>query len=91
VAACARVIFKGKVQGVLFRANTRKIARAEGVRGWVRNLQDGTVEAVFEGDKGAVERVISWCRTSQPHARVSKTDIAWEEARGEGEFAIRYD
>ena len=87
----ARVIFRGRVQGVFFRANTAEKARSCSVRGWVRNLRDGSVEAVFEGDRTHVEEVIGWCRTSQPYAEVEKADVKWEEASGEfTDFDIRY-
>lgn len=87
----ARVIFKGRVQGVFFRANTMEKARSCSVLGWVRNLRDGSVEAVFEGDKAHVEEVIDWCRTSQPYAQVENVDVQWEEATGEFTiFDIRY-
>ena len=57
----AHVLIDGRVQGVNFRAYTREQARAGGVEGWVRNLDDGRVEAVFEGPRKAVQRVVSWC------------------------------
>lgn len=89
--ARAHVIFRGKVQGVFFRAHTEGKAREEGLRGWVRNLRDGTVEAVFEGEKEAIERAIEWCRNSQPYARVTATDVRWEEFRDEfSSFERRY-
>jgi acylphosphatase len=60
----------GRVQGVWFRANTCKKARSLGLVGWVRNLPDGRVEAVFEGEKVAAEAMLNWCRTGTPPARV---------------------
>lgn len=77
------VIFKGKVQGVFFRANTRDAAVREGVFGWVRNLPDGTVEAVFEGDEEKVSSVIKWCKESQPYARVDGAVVTEEKYTGE--------
>ena len=59
----AHVLVQGLVQGVYFRANTAEKARSNGVAGWVRNNLDGAVEAVFEGKKDAVNKVIEWCRT----------------------------
>jgi len=78
----AHVIFSGRVQGVFFRANTRRFAEENGVTGWVKNLPDGTVEAVFEGDKEAVERVIKLCVENQPAARVDSYHTSWEEYSG---------
>jgi acylphosphatase len=87
----ARVNFKGRVQGVFFRANTQKAAHRFNVNGWVRNLRDGSVEAVFEGEKGDVENLIGWCRNEQPHARVVGVKVKWEDHSGEYEsFEIRY-
>ena len=57
----ARVIVEGRVQGVNFRAACRDQARQIGVNGWVRNVPDGNVEALFEGSRGAVQRMVSWC------------------------------
>lgn len=82
----AHVIFEGLVQGVFFRANTKKCAESLGLTGWVRNRLDGSVEAVFEGDEEKVFQVIEWCATKQPYARVSKktveTSTATEEFDG---------
>ena len=89
--ARAVVNFKGKVQGVFFRANTRDAAERYGIRGWVTNLSDGSVGAVFEGEKEDIEKVIKWCKNEQPHAHVNKVDVKWQEYKGEFErFEIRY-
>jgi acylphosphatase len=85
----ARVFVSGRVQGVYYRANTRDAARARGVDGWVRNLDDGRVEAVFEGDADAVESTIEWCRTGSPAADVHDVDVTYEDPSGESEFVIR--
>ncbi len=77
------VYFKGRVQGVFFRKNTKEKARKEGVRGWVRNLRDGRVEAVFEGAEDRVKEVIRWCRNEQPHAKVTDVEIIDEEFTNE--------
>jgi acylphosphatase len=91
VKARAHVIFHGIVQGVFFRANTRKIAIREEVAGWVRNLPDGTVEAVMEGDKEDIERVLKACTREIPMARVDKADVKWQEAGEEFvSFEVRY-
>ncbi|MBI5236380.1 MAG: acylphosphatase [Deltaproteobacteria bacterium] len=79
----AHLYISGLVQGVYFRANTVDVARLHGVRGWVRNNPDGAVEAVLEGQSHAVERVISWCCTGPPKARVNDVRIAWEEYANE--------
>lgn len=89
--ARARVIFRGRVQGVFFRANAESRARELGLAGWVKNLPDGTVESVFEGPRKAIEEAIEWCKTSQPHARVTDADIDWEDYKGEfSSFEVRY-
>ena len=89
--ARANVNLKGRVQGVFFRANTKKAALRFGVFGWVRNLPDGSVGAVFEGDKENIQNLIQWCKTQQPHAQVSGADVKWEEYTGEfHRFEIRY-
>ncbi len=87
----AQVIIHGLVQGVWFRASTRDEAILLGVKGWVRNLPDGTVQALFEGERKKVEEIIGWCHKGPPGARVSKVDIFWELYKGEyGQFDIRY-
>lgn len=91
--ACKRlhVFFSGRVQGVFFRAFTRDAARRHGVKGWVRNLPDGRVEAVFEGSPEAVDAVLSICREGPPLARVDRVDVQEEPCTGEFEdFDIRY-
>ncbi|MEF8832616.1 MAG: acylphosphatase [Candidatus Thermoplasmatota archaeon] len=67
--------FSGKVQGVFFRANTRDQAQEKGVEGWVKNLRDGRVEAVFEGPEEKVDEVIEFCKNNQPHARVDDVEV----------------
>jgi acylphosphatase len=74
----------GKVQGVFFRANTRKQARRRGLTGWVKNLADGSVEAVIEGPRGEVEEVVEWARGGGPErARVDDIDVEWSDGTGE--------
>ena len=77
------VLIEGRVQGVFFRASTRDEARARGLSGWVRNLADGRVEAVFEGDKAVVENMLAWCRKGPPYAYVDQVDIDWQPYQGE--------
>ena len=76
-ASEARIVVSGRVQGVFFRASTRDAAVRHGVRGFVRNLPDGRVEAVLQGDRGAVEQVIAFMREGPPGARVEETDVEW--------------
>ena len=87
----AEVIIRGLVQGVFFRASTRDEAVRLGVGGWVRNLPDGGVQALFEGEKKKVEEIIGWCHKGPPGARISKVEISWEDYKGEYKhFGIRY-
>jgi len=87
----ARVIVRGLVQGVWFRASTKDEAERLGVNGWVRNLSDGSVEALFEGPKKKVEAIVGWCHRGPAGAKVSSVDIAWEPYTREfGHFEIRY-
>lgn len=79
----AIVIFRGRVQGVYFRANCAEKAESLGLRGYVRNLPNGSVEAVFEGDRPGIEMCIEWNRTSQPYARVSAAEVTWQAPTGE--------
>lgn len=87
----AQVIIHGIVQGVYFRASTREAAVRIGVGGWVRNLADGTVQALFEGEKKKVEEIVGWCHKGPPGARVDRVELAWETYKGEyKQFDIRY-
>jgi len=85
----AHVFFDGLVQGVFFRANTRKCADELALTGWVRNTHDGRVEAVFEGEEEKVRQAIEWCATRQPYAKVDSKQVEMSEATGEFEvFSI---
>lgn len=87
----AHVFISGRVQGVFFRANTKRVADELGVKGWVRNLPDGRVEAVFEGEEDAVKKIVEWCHRGPPAARVDRVEVKYEEYKGEFEdFTIRY-
>ncbi len=87
----AHVVIHGLVQGVYFRASTRDEAIRLGVGGWVRNLPDGSVEAVFEGEKKKVEEIVGWSYRGPSGARVIKVDLTWEPYKGEfGRFDVRY-
>jgi len=87
----AHVLISGRVQGVLFRLNTKKEADELGISGWVRNLADGRVEAVFEGDKGNVEQMVDWARRGPIWAKIDDFSVIWEDYSGEfTAFGIRY-
>ncbi len=73
----ARVVVSGIVQGVFFRSSTRDAAVRAGVRGFVRNLPDGRVEAVLQGEREAVEKVIAFMRTGPPGAFVEEASVDW--------------
>jgi acylphosphatase len=88
----AHVLVYGRVQGVFFRQNTQKLAQKLGLVGWVKNREDGGVEAVFEGEKEKVEKMIEWMKKGPPLARVEKVNVFWEEFKGEFKnFEIKYD
>jgi acylphosphatase len=84
----ARVRVRGGVQGVFFRAETRNRARSLGVAGWVRNLPDGTVEAVFEGERERVQSMVDWCGRGPAGAQVHGVEVSWEEPEGASGFAV---
>lgn len=81
--ARAHIFISGRVQGVFFREKTRKIAEKLGVRGWVKNLLDGRVEAVLEGDKEKLDEMVSWAKKGPILAKVNNAEIL-EEAQLEG-------
>jgi len=85
----AHVFVSGHVQGVFFRATTRDTAREHGVDGWVRNLDDGRVEAVFEGSREPVETLVAFCDTGSPAATVDEVSVDYEEPTGVDGFRIR--
>lgn len=87
--ARAHVFVSGDVQGVFFRYETRGQARARGLAGWVRNLPDGRVEAVFEGSSDAVNAMVDWCREGPPGARVTDVEALTEEPEGMDSFEVR--
>jgi len=79
----AHIIVSGRVQGVYFRQDTAKQAQKLGILGWVRNLNDGKVEAVLEGAKEDVQKIIDWTKKGPFLARVLNLDIKWQEYKGE--------
>ena len=84
-----RVILHGRVQGVGMRAAVAGAARRRGVAGWVRNTEDGTVEAVFEGEPDAVDALVRYCEYGSPGAGVLRVEAADEEPGGLSGFEIR--
>jgi acylphosphatase len=83
-----RVIVSGRVQGVYYRDTCRATARQLGVRGWVSNRADGTVEVVAEGPREAVDALLAWCRVGPPRARVTGLQIVDETPSGESGFRV---
>jgi acylphosphatase len=84
----ARVVVVGRVQGVFFRDTCQRLAVGTGVTGWVRNRSDGAVEAVFEGDRAAVDRMVTWCHQGPTGARVDRVEVHDEPPEGEGSFRV---
>jgi acylphosphatase len=84
-----RVLVRGRVQGVFFRAETRARAESLALSGSVRNLPDGAVEAVFEGDPERVESMVDWCKRGPEGASVEDVDVSVEEPTGERGFDVR--
>jgi acylphosphatase len=85
----AHVSVSGTVQGVYYRATTRDRARDRGVDGWVRNLEDGRVKAVFEGPREAVEEMVEWCHEGSPAATVEDVEAEYGDPEGLEGFEIR--
>ncbi len=86
----AHVHVTGKVQGVYYRANTRDTAREQGVDGWVRNLGDGRVEAVFEGPEADVAALVEGCHDGSPRARVDDVEVEYEDPEGLDGFEVKW-
>ncbi|UCD05451.1 MAG: acylphosphatase [candidate division WOR-3 bacterium] len=85
------IIVEGLVQGVFFRANTRKVAESLALTGWVMNLPDGRVQILAEGPSGKIEEFVRWCQKGPPFARVDHADVRWSEPTGEfTTFEIRH-
>lgn len=85
------LLISGTVQGVFYRQSTLEEAVRLGLAGWVRNLDDGRVEAVAEGPREALDALVAWCRRGPPAARVSDVATTFGEATGEhdGRFRVR--
>ena len=88
VAKAFRVRIRGLVHGVSFRASMAQVASDLGVRGWVRNLPDGSVEAFLEGDERNLKRVLDWARLGPPRARVDKVEVETTAPRNHRDFRI---
>lgn len=87
----AHLYISGRVQGVYYRAFTQEVADSLGLKGWVRNLPDRRVEAVFEGERKLIEEAILRCKQGPPHANVTNIDVIWEDQpEGFSDFRIRY-
>ena len=89
MAVRRRVVVHGRVQGVFFRDSTERQARSRGVAGWVRNRDDGTVEAVFEGEPEAVDALVDFARSGPSRADVRRVDVEEEGPEGLGSFEVR--
>ena len=85
-----RATVRGRVQGVWYRDSCDHMARALGVKGWVRNLPDGSVQVVAEGEREAVGALLEWCHEGPPRANVTGVDVVDEPPGGETEFRVRY-
>lgn len=77
------IFVSGKVQGVFFRSGARDKALELALTGWVRNLADGRVEAVFEGEEEGIEKIVEWCRKGPAYARVEDVEVIQEQYTGE--------
>jgi len=89
--ARAHIWVSGQVQGVFFRDTTKSKAEDFGLTGWVRNLPDGRVEVMFEGDREVIEKIIEWSKQGPDSARVENVEVKWEEYKDEfGSFTIRH-
>ncbi len=87
----AHIFISGKVQGVYFRSHVASLAKSYGLRGWVRNLADGRVETMLEGNKEIVEKVIEFCKNGPPNASVTDVQINWEKPKNKGgDFATDF-
>ena len=84
-----RVRVRGRVQGVFFRADARERAESLGIAGWIRNAEDGSVEAAFEGDEERVQSMVEWCRRGPAGARVDEVEVEPQEPTGETGFHVR--
>ena len=85
------IFVTGRVQGVFFRQSTRVMAIKNNVNGWVRNLDDGRVEIVAEGEKSNIDALADWCKTGPANSRVDEFELSEENSTGEFEnFDVKY-
>lgn len=84
-----RVVVRGRVQGVFFRDSARQRARSRGVAGWICNRSDGAVEAVFEGERQAVDELVAYCQRGPRGAQVSDVEVSEEPVEGLDGFSVR--
>lgn len=88
----AHIFISGFVQGVFFRETTRTKAENLGIKGWVRNLRDSRVEAIFEGEKDKVEEILKWAKKGPSFARVDYIKVEWQKYEGKFDsFEAKYD
>ena len=78
-----RLLIEGRVQGVFFRVSAVEQAARLGIKGWVRNRRDGSVELLAEGEDAAVDALVSWCRHGPPRARVDRVQVERQDYQGE--------
>lgn len=78
----AHALISGRVQGVSFRYFTYHEALKHGLHGWVRNMRDGRVEALFEGERSGIEKVLEWCKAGPPAASVDQVEVEWQQPAG---------
>jgi len=86
--AAAHLVVRGHVQGVFFRAEVRERAESLGLKGWVRNNPDGTVEALLEGPRERIESVVTWARRGPRGAVVDEVEVEWVEPSGRNAFEV---
>lgn len=79
----AELKIRGRVQGVFYRQSTKDTATRLGVTGWARNCQDGSVEAVFEGEREAVDAAVEWCHQGPAAAQVAEVIVEWQDFQSE--------
>jgi acylphosphatase len=88
--SCVHLLISGRVQGVFYRASTQQAARKLGLSGWVRNLPDGRVEAMVQGAKTEVDRLVKWCHSGPTHARVATVVVEVVDDGRFDAFSVRY-
>lgn len=84
------VFISGRVQSVFFRYNTKKAADKLNINGWIRNISDGRVEAVFEGKEEDLKKILNYCKRGPLLAKVTNIEVKKEKVKGEKEFEVVY-